>query len=123
MTLYPVGGDEDGGVVGPKGFTAARGGSNGTSVALLEARAMSFMRSQKQTAASLVPLQANGRPHNANVRSEQSFFLQRTLYRRPRLHPLKIGRQRNGERKAILASPHEHYEQVSISNTKTGSQR
>jgi hypothetical protein len=54
--------------------------------------------------------------------SEQSFFLQRTLYRR-RLHALKIGRQRNGERKAILASPHEHYEQLSISNTKTGSQK
>ena len=36
----------------------------------------------------------------------QSFFLQRTLYRRPRLLALKIDRQRNGERKAILTSPY-----------------
>ena len=33
-TLSPFGGDEDGGVGGPKGFTAERGGSNGTAAAL-----------------------------------------------------------------------------------------
>jgi hypothetical protein len=89
MILSTFGGDEDSGLAGPKGFTAERDGSNGTAATLPAARSMSFIRSQKQTAASLVPLQANGRPRNANVRSEQSFFLQRTLYRRPRLYALK----------------------------------
>jgi hypothetical protein len=59
-TLSAFGGDEDHGVGGPNGFTAERGGSNGTAAAVPAARSMSFMRSQKQTAASLVPLQANG---------------------------------------------------------------
>jgi hypothetical protein len=61
MTLSIFGEDEDGGVGGPNGFTAARGGSNGTAGALPAARSMSFMRSQKQTAAGLVPLLAQDR--------------------------------------------------------------
>jgi hypothetical protein len=55
MILSTFGGDEDSGLAGPKGFTAERGGSNGTAATLPAARSMSFMRSQKQTAASLMP--------------------------------------------------------------------
>jgi hypothetical protein len=51
MILSTFGGDEDSGLAGPKGFTAERGGSNGTAATLPAARSMSFMRSQKQTAA------------------------------------------------------------------------
>jgi hypothetical protein len=42
MTLSIFGGDEDGGVGGPNGFTAERGGSNATAAALSAARSMTL---------------------------------------------------------------------------------
>jgi hypothetical protein len=117
MILSTFGGDEDSGLAGPKGFTAERGGSNGTAATLPAARSMSFMRSHREPCAASSEWPASQR--KCSIRA----ILLPSTNAVPQAAPscAQIGRQGNGERKAILASLHEHYEQVSISNTKTGS--